>query len=117
MCIPGSSSKKKSSLSSLNEFLPLTTKKTLSSRFKKKPLPLQFSFLLLCLEKAPSKIFFNPQKNIFFLEKQISFSEKQISSSFSYMFSLFFVLPTISAATTFFLTHSFYISPFLAAAS
>ena len=91
MCIPGSSSKKKSSLSSLNEFLPLTTKKTLSSRFKKKPLPLQFSFLLLCLEKAPSKIFFNPQKNIFFPEKQISFSEKQISFSEKTNIFLFFV--------------------------
>ena len=76
----------------LNEFFPPTQKLFLFFLSKKPPLPSSFFF---------RKIYFF-RKNIFFQPKQISFSKKQISSSFSYMFSLFFVLPTISAGATLF---------------
>ena len=76
--------------------LPLATKKN----------PLSFSYWTSIFFSPSKKYIFRKkisfsEKQISFLEKQISFPEKQISSSFSYLFSLFFVLPTIFAAATF----------------
>ena len=118
MYIPGSSSKMKSSFSSLNEFFSLTLEKLSSSfSFSKASFffpPVLFHRLWKRLLPFP----FDPiLQKISFSPKKISFSEKQISSSFSHLFSLFFVFPTIFTAATFFLAHFFCSPPCLATAS